>query len=94
MVYRKIKFSPDERFKVINSTPPSSSDHFYPDTDLEWKLIDTKTGKTLMTFDGDWSDPNNTINSVKFCKDGMEVLAKTAKGKILERFDLTKFYND
>ena len=83
--------SPDGRFKIINTTPPLASDHFYGDTELEWKLIDTETRKTIMTFDGDWSKAG-AINDVVFSKDGMEVLAKENK-KIIKRVELSPYYN-
>jgi hypothetical protein len=81
--------SPDRRFKIIESTPKSSGDHFYPESDMEWTLKTAK-GKTLHTFYGDWSKPD-TIHSVKFSKDGKEVLARNKKGRIVERVDLSQF---
>ena len=81
--------SPDGRFKIVELPPRSSSDHFYPETDLEWALIEIAEGKTLHTFYGDWSRPD-TIQSVKFNKDGKEVLAKNKKVRIIERFDLSE----
>jgi hypothetical protein len=82
--------SPDGRFKILESAPSTSGDHFYPETDIEWALIEIATGKTLHTFYGDWSRPES-IQTVKFSKDGKEVLAKNKRRKIVERFDLSKF---
>ena len=82
--------SPDGCFKIIESSPKSSGDHCYPESEMEWTLKETSTGKTLHTFYGDWSRPD-TIHSVKFSKDGKEVLAKNKKGRIIKRVDLSQF---
>ena len=82
--------SPDGSFKISELVPQSSGDHFYPDTALEWTLMETTKSRTLHTFHGDWSRPD-TIQSVKFSKDGKEVLAENKKGKIMERFDLSNY---
>ena len=60
--------SPDGRFKIIESAPKSSGDHYYPESEMEWTLKEIGTGKTLHTFYGDWCKPD-TIHSVKFSKD-------------------------
>jgi hypothetical protein len=62
---------------------------YYPEIDLEWTLIEIAEGKTLHTFYGNWSRPD-TIQSVKFCKYGKEVLAKNKKERIIERIVLCK----
>lgn len=81
--------SKDRRFKLVESSAGSSGDHFYPDPEMEWRLIDTSTKRTVLRFEGRWDGPD-TIQSVKFSRNGKEVIAKAAKGKIMERVDLIK----
>ena len=72
----KEKVSPDGRFKLVDVTQ-GSSDHFmHPDVD--WALIEVKTGKTLTTFHGTWMSGSF---SVGFSKDGKEVHETGEDGK-------------
>ena len=43
----------DGRFKIAKILTCSSGYHFYPETNLEWTLIDIAEDKKLHTFYGD-----------------------------------------
>jgi hypothetical protein len=66
-------------YKIISQ---SGSDHFYRD-DVEWLVVEVKTGKQIMFFHGTWMG-GDQINSVKFSEDGKEVIAKDGHGEIVE----------
>ena len=82
---KPILVSEDGRYKLLSGSTPNSDD-FYG---LEWKLLDTRTGKKDTIYSGSALDAQGVYN-VEFSPDSGELLVRNKKGGIVEQKNFAK----